>query len=124
VTEAGRTRAKGVTKQALSRVLRGLCAFARVYFKGKTSCSTPGQQAVQTRFLTGFDRVCPGLTGFDRVKINVSRKGGKALPKHRALVEGSWIDSLSGSRYHHGQPRPLSCSCSSRCGAACNVSAK
>jgi hypothetical protein len=31
--------------------------------------SRPGQQVAQTRFLTGFDRVCPGLAGFARVSF-------------------------------------------------------
>jgi len=31
--------------------------------------SGPGQQVAQTRFLTGFDRVWPGLAGFDRVSF-------------------------------------------------------
>jgi hypothetical protein len=35
----------------------------------------PGQQAAQTRFLTGFGRVCPGLTGFDRAKVFFNKGG-------------------------------------------------
>jgi hypothetical protein len=34
--------------------------------------SEPGRQVAQTRFLTGFDRVCPGLPGFDRVNLGGS----------------------------------------------------
>jgi len=40
-------------------------------FRGQLQTrSRPGQQADQTRFLTGFDRVWPGLPGFDRVSFN------------------------------------------------------
>jgi hypothetical protein len=44
--------------------------------------------------LPGFDRVCPALTGFDRVKINARNKGVKALPKHRFAFGGT--DKLGG----------------------------
>jgi hypothetical protein len=37
--------------------------------------SEPGRQVVQTRFSTGFDRVWPGLAGFDRVKFNTVAPG-------------------------------------------------
>ena len=37
--------------------------------------SGPGRQAAQTRFLTGFDRVWPGLPGFDRVSFISSECG-------------------------------------------------
>jgi hypothetical protein len=37
--------------------------------------SEPGRQVGQTRLMTGFDRVCPGLPGFDRVKFQVVAPG-------------------------------------------------
>jgi hypothetical protein len=44
-------------------------AYSRVFWSPVSSRFKPGRQVVQTRFLTGFDRVCPGLAGFDRVKV-------------------------------------------------------
>jgi aldose 1-epimerase len=38
---------------------------------GGQTRSEPGRQAAQTRFSTGFNRVCPALTGFDRVKFQL-----------------------------------------------------
>jgi hypothetical protein len=57
-------------------------AFRRIFsgrlwpFQGSQQTrSRPGQQADQTRFLTGFDRVWPGLPGFDRVSFNDHNSG-------------------------------------------------